>query len=98
MFQRIGEETDEDTTFSVEVSYMEIYNEKVHDLLNPANNNKNLRVRYILKICIEIVLHVCSLIQFFVQELYTQYILLSVGTRVVYGHGVGGSLLLCLSV
>ncbi|KAL5269141.1 hypothetical protein ACHWQZ_G002835 [Mnemiopsis leidyi] len=45
MFQRIGEETDEDTTFSVEVSYMEIYNEKVHDLLNPANNNKNLRVR-----------------------------------------------------
>ena len=74
MFQRIGEETDEDTTFSVEVSYMEIYNEKVHDLLNPANNNKNLRVRYILKICIEIVLHVCSLIQFFVQELYTQYI------------------------
>ena len=51
MFQRIGEETDEDTTFSVEVSYMEIYNEKVHDLLNPANNNKNLRVRYILNIC-----------------------------------------------
>ena len=46
MFQRIEEETDEDTTFSVEVSYMEIYNEKVHDLLNPANNNKNLRVRW----------------------------------------------------
>ena len=45
MFSRIGEETDADTTFGVEVSYMEIYNEKVHDLLNPANNNKNLRVR-----------------------------------------------------
>jgi hypothetical protein len=47
MFERIEEETDEDTTFSVEVSYMEIYNEKVHDLLNPANNNKNLRVRLV---------------------------------------------------
>lgn len=45
MFERIVEETDEDTSFGVEVSYMEIYNEKVHDLLNPANNNKNLRVR-----------------------------------------------------
>lgn len=47
MFQTIEKETDEDTTFSVEVSYMEIYNEKVHDLLNPANTNKNLRVRFV---------------------------------------------------
>ena len=39
---------------------------------------------------------VCSFLQFFVQELYTHKILLSVDTRVVYGHG--GSLLLCLSV
>ncbi|XP_063683254.1 kinesin-like protein unc-104 isoform X2 [Bolinopsis microptera] len=45
MFLKIDEETDADTTFSVEVSYMEIYNEKVHDLLSPANNSKNLRVR-----------------------------------------------------
>ena len=45
MFETITDRTDADTSFSVEVSYMEIYNEKVHDLLNPANNNKNLRVR-----------------------------------------------------
>ena len=30
--QRLG---DESTSFKVEVSYMEIYNEKVHDLLDP---------------------------------------------------------------
>jgi kinesin family protein 13 len=35
IFTRIGEQTDEQTTFKVEVSYMEIYNEKVHDLLDP---------------------------------------------------------------
>ena len=46
MFNRIKDETDEKTTFIVEVSYMEIYNEKVHDLLNPSNSNKNLRVRF----------------------------------------------------
>ena len=45
MYATIEAQTDADTSFSVEVSYMEIYNEKVHDLLNPANNNKNLRVR-----------------------------------------------------
>ena len=48
MFLKIDEETDADTTFSVEVSYMEIYNEKVHDLLSPANNSKNLRVRLVV--------------------------------------------------
>lgn len=35
IFARIDEQTDEQTTFKVEVSYMEIYNEKVHDLLDP---------------------------------------------------------------
>ena len=78
MFQRIGEETDEDTTFSVEVSYMEIYNEKVHDLLNPANNNKNLRVRYfvvtLLIVSVPIMLAWYSLYAIFSQTLY--YLLL----------------------
>lgn len=36
---------DEDTSFKVEVSYMEIYNEKVHDLLAPRGTKHNLRVR-----------------------------------------------------
>lgn len=35
MFDRIAELRSEDTSFKVEVSYMEIYNEKVHDLLDP---------------------------------------------------------------
>ena len=52
MFNRIKDETDEKTTFIVEVSYMEIYNEKVHDLLNPSNGNKNLRVRFHIYIII----------------------------------------------
>ncbi|EST06844.1 Pleckstrin [Kalmanozyma brasiliensis GHG001] len=37
-------EADENLTISVEVSYMEIYNEKVRDLLNPKNKG-NLKVR-----------------------------------------------------
>uniref|UniRef100_F6Q5L9 Kinesin-like protein unc-104 n=1 Tax=Ciona intestinalis TaxID=7719 RepID=F6Q5L9_CIOIN len=52
MFTRISESTENNNlndtegnvTFSVEVSYMEIYCEQVRDLLNPKNN-KNLRVR-----------------------------------------------------
>uniref|UniRef100_H2YU71 Kinesin motor domain-containing protein n=1 Tax=Ciona savignyi TaxID=51511 RepID=H2YU71_CIOSA len=52
MFARISESTENNNlndsegsvTFSVEVSYMEIYCEQVRDLLNPKNN-KNLRVR-----------------------------------------------------
>ena len=35
LFERIGRLGDEATSFKVEVSYMEIYNEKVHDLLDP---------------------------------------------------------------
>lgn len=32
-------------TYKVEVSYMEIYNEKVHDLLDPKPNKQSLKVR-----------------------------------------------------
>uniref|UniRef100_A0A1I7SLJ5 Kinesin motor domain-containing protein n=1 Tax=Bursaphelenchus xylophilus TaxID=6326 RepID=A0A1I7SLJ5_BURXY len=46
IFEQIGEKTDEMTSFKVEVSYMEIYNEKVHDLLDPKNSSKRpLKVR-----------------------------------------------------
>lgn len=34
IFEKIRVETNELTTFKVEVSYMEIYNEKVRDLLD----------------------------------------------------------------
>ncbi|GFT28387.1 kinesin-like protein unc-104, partial [Nephila pilipes] len=44
LFRKIKNVQNEDTLFSVEVSYMEIYCERVRDLLNPKNKN-NLRVR-----------------------------------------------------
>ncbi|ESP03560.1 hypothetical protein LOTGIDRAFT_224357 [Lottia gigantea] len=44
LFQRIEKGRAEDINFSVEVSYMEIYCERVRDLLNPSNKN-SLRVR-----------------------------------------------------
>nr|XP_032519152.1 kinesin-like protein unc-104 [Danaus plexippus plexippus] len=44
LFRRIRQTTSEDLTYSVEVSYMEIYCERVRDLLNPKNKG-NLRVR-----------------------------------------------------
>ena len=46
MFQRINEYQDQDINlkYTVEVSYLEIYNERVRDLLNPANKG-NLKVR-----------------------------------------------------
>nr|XP_022336970.1 kinesin-like protein unc-104 isoform X11 [Crassostrea virginica] len=44
LFKRIKEIKCDDVQFSVEVSYMEIYCERVRDLLNPGNN-KALRVR-----------------------------------------------------
>ncbi|KAI4457166.1 kinesin-related [Holotrichia oblita] len=44
LFRRIRESTSDDVKFSVEVSYMEIYCERVRDLLNPKNKG-NLRVR-----------------------------------------------------
>lgn len=46
LFTRVNEKmsADPNTKFTVEVSYIEIYNEKVRDLLNPKNTG-NLRVR-----------------------------------------------------
>uniref|UniRef100_A0A914ZPM0 Kinesin-like protein unc-104 n=2 Tax=Parascaris univalens TaxID=6257 RepID=A0A914ZPM0_PARUN len=44
LFQRVHENTDANLKFSVEVSYMEIYCERVRDLLNPSSGG-NLRVR-----------------------------------------------------
>ena len=35
LFERIESNTDKETTYKVEVSYLEIYNEKVRDLLDP---------------------------------------------------------------
>lgn len=35
LFERVHREENEAHTFKVEVSYMEIYNEKVRDLLDP---------------------------------------------------------------
>merc|ERR1712062_605561 len=44
LFQRISLDNNPDAQYSVEVSYMEIYCERVRDLLNP-NSKGNLRVR-----------------------------------------------------
>lgn len=45
MFERIkGVQQDQNVSCTVEVSYLEIYNERVRDLLNPSNKG-NLRVR-----------------------------------------------------
>ncbi|KAI1171489.1 kinesin heavy chain [Nemania sp. FL0916] len=45
MFERIGElQQDKNTRCTVEVSYLEIYNERVRDLLNPSTKG-NLKVR-----------------------------------------------------
>uniref|UniRef100_A0A7E4ZYZ4 Kinesin motor domain-containing protein n=1 Tax=Panagrellus redivivus TaxID=6233 RepID=A0A7E4ZYZ4_PANRE len=46
IFERITVETCESASFKVEVSYMEIYNERVRDLLDPKKSAKsNLKVR-----------------------------------------------------
>ncbi|RDD36883.1 Kinesin-like protein KIF13A [Trichoplax sp. H2] len=45
LFEMISQNEKDDYTYKVEVSYMEIYNEKVRDLLNPANHKKPLKVR-----------------------------------------------------
>ncbi|XP_046405614.1 kinesin-like protein unc-104 isoform X7 [Ischnura elegans] len=44
LFNRIRDNTSDELKYSVEVSYMEIYCERVRDLLNPKNKG-NLRVR-----------------------------------------------------
>ena len=47
LFERIAATSnDNSTTAKVEVSYMEIYNERVHDLLNPTTSSRTgLKVR-----------------------------------------------------
>ncbi|CAG11981.1 unnamed protein product [Tetraodon nigroviridis] len=45
LFERVHKEENEAHTFKVEVSYMEIYNEKVRDLLDPKGGRQSLKVR-----------------------------------------------------
>ncbi|XP_016382316.1 kinesin-like protein KIF13B [Sinocyclocheilus rhinocerous] len=45
LFERTVQEQREGECFTVEVSYMEIYNEKVRDLLDPKGSRQALRVR-----------------------------------------------------
>ncbi|XP_044063364.1 kinesin-like protein KIF13A isoform X10 [Siniperca chuatsi] len=45
LFERVHREGNEAHTFKVEVSYMEIYNEKVRDLLDPKGSRQSLKVR-----------------------------------------------------
>lgn len=45
LFGCIAEKQTDELSFKVEVSYMEIYNEKVHDLLDPKPNKQSLKVR-----------------------------------------------------
>ncbi|XP_072008755.1 kinesin-like protein KIF13A isoform X2 [Engystomops pustulosus] len=45
LFLRAEDEENDSQTFKVEVSYMEIYNEKVRDLLDPKGSRQSLKVR-----------------------------------------------------
>ncbi|XP_052763190.1 kinesin-like protein KIF13B [Mya arenaria] len=45
LFDQIAKRENESTGFKMEVSYMEIYNEKVHDLLDLKGHKQNLKVR-----------------------------------------------------
>ncbi|XP_024082800.1 kinesin-like protein KIF13A isoform X2 [Cimex lectularius] len=45
LFDRIAKCQSSEQSYKVEVSYMEIYNEKVHDLLDPKPNKQSLKVR-----------------------------------------------------
>lgn len=47
IFERIRQQTEHEpsSSFKLEVSYMEIYNERVHDLLDPAGSRHSLKVR-----------------------------------------------------
>ncbi|XP_060808553.1 kinesin-like protein KIF13B isoform X2 [Amyelois transitella] len=46
LFERIAKQQSPPAlTYKVEVSYMEIYNERVHDLLDPETTKRSLRVR-----------------------------------------------------
>ncbi|XP_063298079.1 kinesin-like protein KIF13B [Pelobates fuscus] len=45
LFERTQEAENEELSFKVEVSFMEIYNEKVRDLLDPKGSRHSLKVR-----------------------------------------------------
>nr|XP_023692112.1 kinesin-like protein KIF13B [Paramormyrops kingsleyae] len=45
LFERTLQEQRDGESFTIEVSYMEIYNEKVRDLLDPKGSRQALRVR-----------------------------------------------------
>lgn len=45
LFDMIAKRQSSELSYKVEVSYMEIYNEKVHDLLDPKPNKQSLKVR-----------------------------------------------------
>lgn len=45
LFDQIAKKQSCELSYKVEVSYMEIYNEKVHDLLDPKTNKQSLKVR-----------------------------------------------------
>ncbi|XP_070377982.1 kinesin-like protein KIF13A isoform X1 [Dermacentor albipictus] len=45
LFERIACSADPSVSYKVEVSYMEIYNERVHDLLDPRGGKQHLKVR-----------------------------------------------------
>ncbi|XP_026857246.2 kinesin-like protein KIF13B isoform X2 [Electrophorus electricus] len=45
LFERTVQQQREEESFTVEVSYMEIYNEKVRDLLDPKGSRQALKVR-----------------------------------------------------
>ncbi|KAJ3592971.1 hypothetical protein NHX12_005309 [Muraenolepis orangiensis] len=45
LFERTLKEKPEEESFTVEVSYMEIYNERVRDLLDPKGSRQSLKVR-----------------------------------------------------
>ena len=46
LFERTQKEQREEESFTVEVSYMEIYNEKVRDLLDPKGYDPSLIFHY----------------------------------------------------
>uniref|UniRef100_A0A671LI32 Kinesin motor domain-containing protein n=1 Tax=Sinocyclocheilus anshuiensis TaxID=1608454 RepID=A0A671LI32_9TELE len=45
LFERVSRDQNESQSFKVEVSYKEIYNEKVRDLLDPKGSRQSLKVR-----------------------------------------------------
>lgn len=45
LFGQIAARQTPELSYKVEVSYMEIYNERVHDLLDPRTNKQSLKVR-----------------------------------------------------